>query len=55
LWFTFNKKDEQNKIITATPYRLNAIVGTDAKKEEMQNFNKLLSSNRVMVETCLLG
>jgi hypothetical protein len=21
----------------------------------MQNFNKLLSSNRVMVETCLLG
>jgi hypothetical protein len=42
--FTFNKKDEQNKIITANPYRLNAIVGTDPEKEEMQNFNKLLSS-----------
>jgi hypothetical protein len=48
--FTFNKKGEQNRIITAKPHRLNAIVGTDAEKEEMRNFNKLLSSNRVIVE-----
>ena len=44
------KIDEPNKIITAKPYRLKAIVGTDAEKEEKRNFNKLLSSNRVMVE-----
>jgi hypothetical protein len=36
--FTFNKKGEPHKIITAKPYRLKAIVGTDAEKEEMRNF-----------------
>ena len=48
--FSFNKKDEPRKIIAAKPFRQKEIKQSDKVSKKKRDFNKKLSSNRVIVE-----
>ena len=48
--FTFNRKEDPNKIITAKPYPYKETMEVDQESQNKKEFNKLLSSNRVIVE-----
>ena len=47
---SFNRREDTNKIITAKPYPYKETMKVDQASQNKKEFNKLLSSNRVIVE-----
>jgi len=48
--FTFNKSTHKKRVITAKSFAYEETLKDDASREDKRNYNKLLSSNRVIVE-----